>query len=92
MAHPVILQYLTFEDKIRLECVSKQWQRCVYQRQFVIDIYNESMTTKDTLKRLIKRTECSEPSLDRRALESVLKNCQNITKFSCHLTLDGIRC
>ena len=25
-----VLQYLTLEDKIRLECVSKQWQRCVY--------------------------------------------------------------
>ena len=28
----VILSYLWFEDKIRLECVSKQWRRLVYQQ------------------------------------------------------------
>ena len=26
-----VLQYLTFSDKVRLECVSKQWMRCVYK-------------------------------------------------------------
>ena len=34
----LILSYLTLEDKIRLECVSKQWKRCVFQRQSVIEI------------------------------------------------------
>ena len=27
----LILSFLWFEDKIRLECVSKQWKRCVFQ-------------------------------------------------------------
>ena len=34
----LILQYLTFEDKVRLECVSKQWRRLVFNKQFVIEI------------------------------------------------------
>ena len=34
----LIQSFLWFEDKIRLECVSKQWKRCVFQRQFVIEI------------------------------------------------------
>ena len=47
----LILSYLTFEDKIRLECVSKQWQRCVYQRQFVIEIFDkESDHLNDVLE------------------------------------------
>ena len=29
----VLLSYLSFEDKIRFECVSKQWQKCVYEKQ-----------------------------------------------------------
>ena len=32
-----VLQYLTFSDKVRLECVSKQWQRCVFEKSFVIE-------------------------------------------------------
>ena len=34
----LILSFLWFEDKIRLECVSKQWKRCVFQKQFVIEL------------------------------------------------------
>ena len=36
-----VIQYLKFKDKIRLECVSKQWKRCVFQRQFGIEIGSE---------------------------------------------------
>jgi hypothetical protein len=32
-----ILQYLSLKDKIRFECVSKQFKRNVYQRQCVLD-------------------------------------------------------
>ena len=84
----LILQYLILEDKIRLECVSKQWQRCVYQRQTVIEI-NESKPTKECLTRLIKRNEYSQPLLDRESLESVLKKCPNITRFSCDFITDS---
>ena len=29
----VLLSYLSLEQKFRFECVSKQFKRCVYQRQ-----------------------------------------------------------
>ena len=84
----LILQYLTFEDKVRLECVSKQWQRCVYQRQTVIEIRGSKPST-ESLKNLFKRNEYFQPLLDRESLESVLKKCQNITKFSCDFIIDS---
>ena len=34
----VILQYLSLEDKLRLECVSKQFQRTIFQKQFELKI------------------------------------------------------
>src|ERR1700742_1950685 len=33
----VLLSGLSLEDKIRHECVSKQFQRCVYRRQYILD-------------------------------------------------------
>ena len=33
-----ILQYLYLEDKLKLECVSKQFQRTVFQRQYRLEI------------------------------------------------------
>ena len=32
----VLLSYLSFEDKIRFECVSQQFKRTVYQKQHEI--------------------------------------------------------
>ena len=50
-----VLQYLTFEDKIRLECVSKQWKRCVFQRQFVIRIdYSRDRKCQNSLNGLFR--------------------------------------
>ena len=81
----LILQYLTFEDKVRLECVSKQWRRLVFNKQFVIEI-NKSKATKDSLKR---NELFVSKSLDRQLLESVLKKCRNITRFSCNFIIDS---
>ena len=33
----VILQYLSLKDKLRMECVSKQFRRTVFVKQSVID-------------------------------------------------------
>ena len=30
----LILSFITLEDALRLECVSKQWKRCVFDKQF----------------------------------------------------------
>ena len=34
----VLLQFLPLDDKLRLECVSKQFQRTVFQKQFPITL------------------------------------------------------
>ena len=75
-----VLQYLTFEDKIRLECVSKQWQRCVYQRQYVIEIdVFISGNNQNSLNELFRRIE-DERQSDEQRVVSVLEQCPNITK------------
>ena len=70
----LILQYLTFEDKIRLECVSKQWQRIIYNKQFVIEI----VQTKISFRRIYKKSDSLYLSINRIALKSVLNKCPNI--------------
>ena len=37
----LILSFLTFEDKVRLEFVSKQWKRSIFQKQFVFELREE---------------------------------------------------
>ena len=75
-----ILQYLTLEDKIRLECVSKQWKRCVFQKQFVIEIdYNRDRKGQNSLNGLFRRID-DERQSDEQRLVSVMKKCQNIRK------------
>ena len=66
-----ILQYLTLEDKVRFECMSKQWQRCVFQRQFSIHIKHYDG------HKLMAITESDKPS--------ILKKCPNISKFRIHI-------
>ena len=61
----LILSYLLFTDKLRLECVSKQWRRLVYNKQVELN-----MTYFRT----------SYFNVDRQTLESVLKKCPNIEK------------
>jgi hypothetical protein len=34
----VLLSYLSLEDKIRFECVSKQFQNCIYIKQNTIEL------------------------------------------------------
>src|SRR5260370_1228779 len=38
----VLLSYLSFEDKIRFECVSQQFKRTVYQKQYELVLSNEN--------------------------------------------------
>ena len=71
-----VIQYLTFEDKIRLECVSKHWQRCVYRKQFIIEIGDTK--SHNSLNKLLDE---DKELLDEELLESVLKKCPNIEEF-----------
>ena len=80
----VILSYLWFEDKVRLECVSKQWRRLVFNKQFVIKINDK--TTKycekeknNLLDELCRRID-DEIQIDEQSVESVVKKCPNIKR------------
>ena len=35
----LIVSYLTIEDKFRFQCLSKQWQRIVFNRQSILNIF-----------------------------------------------------
>ena len=91
-----LLQYLTFEDKIRLECVSKQWKRCVFQRQFVIEIDWNCRYSHNSLYKLNTNEWTDEEDeefldelLDQKALESVLNKCQNIMSVRLEMTVES---
>ena len=84
-----ILQYLTFEDKIRFECVSKQWKRCVYPRQYGLEILPSYEQTKDSLIRLYPEIWTSSLSVNIIAFESVLKKCPKIKKFYFETRVDS---
>ena len=90
-----ILQYMTFANKVRLECVSKQWKRCVFQKQYVIELcelVNERPNTMNSVFRLID----NERPLDFKSLESLLKKCPNIiivyVRIKVELSLIGQYC
>ena len=83
-----ILQYLTFEDKIRLECVSKQWKRCVFNKQFVleieiIDINSIPIVNINLNSKIIKN------HLNGEILESLLKKCTNIKKVNINTSINS---
>src|ERR1700761_7936241 len=64
----LILKYLSLKDKLKLECVSKQFQRTVYQKQYD---FNEEF-----LEFLHKRNGIRKSRLE--CFSWILKKCQNI--------------
>ena len=94
-----ILQYLSLEDKLRIECVSKQFQRTVLKRQYELfintkDAENHPNYLKDKSLFQIKRDHnyyyyyIEEQKLD--SLKALLKKCPNIT--SIELDRPSCRC
>ena len=79
-----ILQYLTFEDKVRLECVSKQWRRLVFNKQYVIKIKLNSYD-KNSINRVLDKRR----RLNVQILESVLKKCPHIIRVDLHLSVNS---
>jgi hypothetical protein len=75
----VLLKYLSFEDKIKFECVSKQFQRLIFNKQnkLRLDFFGDS--DPNTLNQLINcdRSHCSG-SIKSEAFESVVKKCKFI--------------
>ncbi len=62
----VLLSYLSFEDKIRFECVSKQFQRLIFNKQHIIDIQYFLLVNE---------------SINIKVFESVLKKCKFINNI-----------
>ena len=74
-----VIQYLWFSDKVMFECLSKQWQRLVFNKQMEIDLnYNYFYRI------VINLIKCTDKSL-----ESYLKKCQNISRVVLLRGLEG---
>ena len=86
-----ILQYLSLEDKHRLECVSKQFQRTVFKRQYELFInmrgpeaHKLYLNYKDLkVKSYQNYYYIEDRSLD--SFKSFLKKCPNITSIDFDL-------
>ena len=70
-----VLQYLTLEDKIRLECVPKQWRRLLFNKRFDIELKVISENSNEINSRKVFY-------LNEQVLELVVKKCPNIRKVS----------
>ncbi|CAG2116020.1 unnamed protein product, partial [Medioppia subpectinata] len=68
----LILSYITFEDRFRYECVSKQFQRTVFESVVDIHIYN----------RLIEKI-LSGKTIDVQMLATIAIKCANIKTIDC---------
>ncbi len=79
----VILQYLPLEDKLRLECVSKQFQRTVFQKvfEYSIKIFYDLMNgCPDYYYEILREMHIQWIRFETyfNEIESVLKRCPNI--------------
>ena len=74
----VLLQFLPLEVKQRLECVSKQFQRTVFQKQFSINLYS-SLESNEKMSQLTE--EQTFKMFYTKSIESLLNKCPNIQKM-----------
>ena len=70
-----ILQYLPLKDKLRLECVSKQFQRTVFQKQVSLTLHEEKSVNHNL------KMEISTKERYMKSIESLLKKCPNIRRI-----------
>ena len=81
-----ILQYLSLEDKLKLEGVSKQFQRTVLKKHYELKIGAEFISKRKAKKqykyhiRSISKSKKSNPFY-LKSLEVLLKKCPNITSI-----------
>ena len=89
----VIVSYLTLKDRLRLECVSKQFKNCLFQRenQFIIN-YEFAAYVKqleDILKKCksfqyIKINDNCLKYFTNTIIELLIANCTSIYKIECN--------
>ena len=73
----VLLQFLSLEDKLRFECVSKQFQSTVFRKQYKITFVSYlKMNTKNKISEEIEEKDYDNHYL--KFIESLLKKCPNI--------------
>jgi hypothetical protein len=75
-----LLQYLTIEDKLRLECVSKQFQRTVFTKHNNL-VFDPRKWGHKLSKHHHHYNNCN---VDCNRLAKVLSKAQNITKIAFH--------
>jgi hypothetical protein len=84
----VLLSYLSFEDKIRFECVSKQFQSCVNNKQNCLEIVNYTQTKHkpNNLFKKMAKNKC----FNYKAFESILKKCKFINNVIIDIDFKSI--
>ena len=76
-----ILQYLSLEDKLKLEGVSKQFQRTVLKKHYELTIDTDKTIPKRKVKEEYKYHYIKNKFIELNSLEVLLKKCPNITSI-----------
>ena len=77
-----ILQYLSLEDKLKLEGVSKQFQRTIFQKHYELTIETDNHIPKRKVEKKFKYLYIEDIFIDLKSLEVLLKKCPNITSIN----------
>lgn len=81
----MILSYLSLREKMRLESVCRQWQRCIFQKQFVLVIDARKPLAHNQLNQLVVSVmddnQIERNIINKKALESLLKKCPSIRRI-----------
>ena len=77
-----ILQYLSLEDKLRLECVSKQFQRTVFRKEYEFNLEEYKRQTLSDRKYYEWDYTFKPGNRSFKSIETVLKKCPNIWKLN----------
>ena len=74
-----ILQYLSLEDKLKLEGVSKQFQRTVLKKHYELTFEMRSHIRNLKVKEQFRYLSIEDKVIELKSLEVLLKKCPNIT-------------
>ena len=81
-----ILQYLSLEDKLKLEGVSKQFQRTVLKKHYELTIETDYWIPNRKVKEEYKCLYIENINITSKPLEVLLKKCPNITSIELRRT------
>ena len=84
-----LLSFMSFEDKIRLECVAKQWSRLVFNKQSVLVVdTNEKSRHRYNVRQLLIKDKHRYRGVDINRLKTMLKKCPNITRIEFNYVIN----